>query len=128
MLQDRVESTGTRRTGYKFFAEAKRLWEVERMEEASLTTLRSAIVISILYNMYSMDNVVMTYSVQPVTMAKELNLFGTPAVTDSRMRNAHDHTAWCLFCWNKQVSLLRGLVGIANAILAFEIIISWPRH
>ncbi|RFN54941.1 zn(2)-c6 fungal-type DNA-binding domain protein [Fusarium flagelliforme] len=61
--------------GYKFFAEAKRLWELELMEKSSITTVQAAMIFHIMYNIYSMDKLGMTYGVQAVAMAKDLKLF-----------------------------------------------------
>ncbi|KAM5528913.1 C6 transcription factor [Fusarium oxysporum f. sp. phaseoli] len=41
--------------GYRFLAEAKRLWTVEESRERSLTTLQAALIINTIVNMFGMD-------------------------------------------------------------------------
>ncbi|KAF2096473.1 nitrate assimilation regulatory protein nirA [Rhizodiscina lignyota] len=97
-FSDRLEYWNPHNLGYRFFAEAKRLWEMERMEETCLTTIQAASMINIMYIMYSMDKLGMTYGVQAVAMANKLGLFGpTTQFKSKRKRISYGFTAWCLF-------------------------------
>ncbi|KAF4340441.1 nitrate assimilation regulatory nirA [Fusarium beomiforme] len=99
-LSDRLEYWNPHSLGYKFFAEAKRLWEMELMEKSSITTVQAAVIINIIYNMYSMDKLGMTYGVQAVAMAKDLKIFYSSSRPKSMKRqHVYDFTAWCLYYW-----------------------------
>ncbi|KAH9903958.1 nitrate assimilation regulatory protein nirA [Xylariomycetidae sp. FL2044] len=95
---DRGEYWNPRTLGYKFFTEARRLWEMERTE--SITTIQAAMITNILYNMYSMDKLGMTYALQAVSMAYSLGLFSSTAhIKNPRRRHAYEFTSWCIYCW-----------------------------
>ncbi|KAH7191735.1 nitrate assimilation regulatory protein nirA [Fusarium flagelliforme] len=95
---DRAQYWNPRNITYQFFAETKRLWELERLREPSLTTLQAALVITLVLNMGGLDKLGMTYLIQGAAMAHELGLFDSPGtVRDTKLRNARDFTAWGLF-------------------------------
>ncbi|SCO92559.1 uncharacterized protein FRV6_16687 [Fusarium oxysporum] len=99
-LPDRLEYWNPHSLGYKFFAEAKRLWELELMEKSSITTVQAAAIINIIYNMYSMDKLGTTYGVQAIAMAKDLKIFDPSCRPKSKSRqHVYDFTAWCLYYW-----------------------------
>jgi hypothetical protein len=99
-IADRSEYWNPQTLGYKFLAEAKRLWEMEQFGPKSLTTLQAALVINVSYNSDSMDKLGVTYTVQAMAMAEELDIFGSLAtVTNGRMRQSYTFTAWCLYFW-----------------------------
>ncbi|KAJ6782478.1 hypothetical protein PWT90_07884 [Aphanocladium album] len=81
-----------------FFAEARRLWDMERVEPSSITTVQAGIVMNIVYNVYSMDKVGLSYGTQAVSMAHAMGLF-KPAdgVTDASTQIVRDFTAWGLY-------------------------------
>ena len=84
--------------GYKFFAEAKRLWELELTAEATLTTIQAGQIFNMVYCMHSMDKLGMTYGIQAVGMAEKLKLFGpTFPFKSERKRISYGFTAWCIY-------------------------------
>jgi len=84
--------------GYRFFAEAKRLFEIELGVKNSITLLQSASIINILLNMDSMDKLGMTYTVHTAAIAFNLGLYDTPSRPRSKLRQrVYDYTAWNLY-------------------------------
>jgi hypothetical protein len=95
---DRAQYWNPRNISYQFFAKTKRLWELERLREHSLTTLQAALVITLVLNMGGMDKLGMTYLMQAASMAHTLRLFDSSnTVHDIEVRNSRDFTAWGLF-------------------------------
>jgi len=73
---------------------------MEQNSKPSLTTLQSALIINIISNMHSMDELGITYYVRAVEMAYELKLFKpSGGRKPTRKRQAYDFTAWCLYFW-----------------------------
>lgn len=88
--------------GYRFLAEAKRLWELELGTKKSLPTLQAALLINILFDMHVMDKIGRWYVIQAVGIAHELGLFGPSEQTKaSTGRNSYDFTRWCLYFWTR---------------------------
>ncbi|CAI6338004.1 unnamed protein product [Periconia digitata] len=99
-LADRREYWKPQSLSYKFFAEARRLWDEERYRKSRITTVQAGLVMNILYNMYSMDKLGMTYAVQAVSIAHDLNIFGdTSSLRSARKQHAYGFTAWCIYSW-----------------------------
>jgi hypothetical protein len=101
-FKDRSEHWNPRNLGYRFLAEAKRLWELALNEKNSLTTIQAALVINIIMNMYSLDKVGMTYAVKAVAMSHELELF-TPHThsNGTASQQSYGFTAWSVFWWTR---------------------------
>ncbi|KNB04814.1 hypothetical protein FOXG_16196 [Fusarium oxysporum f. sp. lycopersici 4287] len=92
--------------GYKFLAEAKRLWAVEESRERSLTTLQAAIIINTIVNMFGIDKLSSAYLVQAIDIAHELGLFEpTTYIMHKKLRHSYNLTAWSLFHWQCTLSL-----------------------
>lgn len=87
--------------GYKFFAEARRLFEVQIYKEPHITSIQAALVMSVTYNLYAMDKIGISYTVQAVEMARNLNLFDAPAGLQGNTRTllGHQFTAWAVYFW-----------------------------
>jgi hypothetical protein len=97
-FQDRAEHWNPQSLGYKFFAETKRLFEMEINENRSITLLQAANIIGILLNMDSMDKLGMTYNIHCVSIAYDLGLYKTPSQPRSKLRQrVYDYTAWNLY-------------------------------
>jgi hypothetical protein len=91
--------------GYRFLAEAKRLWELELMQ-SKLTTIQAALFLNGSYNLDGVDAVGWRYASQAIAMADKLHLFAAPpSGTSEKMRIAREFTAWTLFCWQGYVLL-----------------------
>ncbi|KAG7423301.1 Nitrogen assimilation transcription factor nirA [Fusarium oxysporum f. sp. raphani] len=92
--------------GYRFLAEAKRLWAVEEFRERSLTTLQAALIINTIVNMFGIDKLASAYLVQAIDIARELGLFEpTTYIKHKKLRHSYDLTAWSLFHWQCTLSL-----------------------
>lgn len=89
--------------GYKFFAEAKRLWEAELYRESKITTVQAALVMGVSSNLYAMDKVAMAYTAEAVRLSQDLKLFGLneSIKNDKSARNlqGYQFTAWSMFFW-----------------------------
>ena len=95
---DRIKFWLRENLGYRFMAEAKRLWELERPGEIHLTTIQTALVLNIVVSVNGLDRIVHTYLLQALVIAHELDLFGTPqAPADDKTQKARTVTAWPLF-------------------------------
>ncbi|RFN43459.1 hypothetical protein FIE12Z_12303, partial [Fusarium flagelliforme] len=91
--------------GYKFLAEAKRLWAVEESRERSLTTLQAALIMNTIVNMFGIDKLASAYLVQAIDIAHELGLFEpTTYIMHKKLRHSYDLTAWSLFHWQCTLS------------------------
>jgi hypothetical protein len=99
--------------GYRFLAEAKRLWELES-GKSKLTTLHAAMVLHIIYTINGMDQVGISYLFQSIHLAQNLKLFA-PEQTQGRTKTARVFTAWALYRWQSWVFLLYALHNIGEA-------------
>ncbi|KAM6510043.1 hypothetical protein FALCPG4_017674 [Fusarium falciforme] len=100
LVVDRSEYWNPQSLAYRFFAEAKRLWELEKNRGSRLTTIQSAGLINVIYNMQSMDRLGMIYTVQAVAMARDLGIFGAlDPMLPRKMQVSYGFTAWSLFNW-----------------------------
>ncbi|KAK4450362.1 nitrate assimilation regulatory protein nirA [Podospora aff. communis PSN243] len=106
-FHDRVEHWNPQSLGYRFFAETKRLFEMEINDEnRSITLLQAGNIINILLNMDSMDKLGMTYNIHCVSIAYDLGLYKTPSQPRSKLRQrVYDYTAWNLY-WYISVQCL----------------------
>ncbi|PVI05577.1 hypothetical protein DM02DRAFT_584122 [Periconia macrospinosa] len=99
-LANRSDYWDPQTLGYKFFAEAKRLWEIESMSKKSLPTLQAALIFNVLFNVDCMDMIGLTYQTQAIDIAHEIDLFNTDThVTRSSGTNSRAFTLWCLYWW-----------------------------
>lgn len=86
--------------GYRFLAEAKRIWEMQTInrKNRNLASVQAALVINIIYNIYGLDKLGTPFGLQGLAIALDLRLFdGNADVKSERVRNARNFTAWCLF-------------------------------
>ena len=97
-MADRSEYWNPHTLGYKFLAEAKRLWELEQIQPRCLTTLQAAVILTVILTADSMDKVGLSYSVQAIVIAEELDIFGSlTSVKSERGRQSYGFAAWALF-------------------------------
>ncbi|PMB70555.1 Nitrogen assimilation transcription factor nirA [Beauveria bassiana] len=97
---DRVEYWNPQSLGYKFFAEARRLWDMDRLEPDSVTTIQAGMIMNIIYNVYSMDKVGLSYGAQASAMAYKM---GSVAIRADRAPPRPRHQSgmfkfdiWCI--------------------------------
>ena len=92
-----------RNLGYKFLAEAKRLWELE-ISQNKLTTIQAAGILNLIYNVDGVDKIGLTYLEEAVRMAKVVGLFSGASKLKSQGSDvAREFTAWSLFNWETSV-------------------------
>jgi hypothetical protein len=84
--------------GYKFTAEANRLWQIERSGKVHLTTIQAAIILTTVISFNGLDRVGTKYLEQALLMAHEISLFDAPADSEKDdVRKARTVTAWALY-------------------------------
>ncbi|EMD69258.1 hypothetical protein COCSADRAFT_130800 [Bipolaris sorokiniana ND90Pr] len=86
--------------GYRFFAEARRIWEMLSVsgKNRNLASVQAAIIINSVYNIYGLDNLGSAYGLKGLAIARDLKLFsGNAGVKSERKRKARNFSAWCLF-------------------------------
>lgn len=94
--------------GYRFLAEAKRLWEFNslNMERPRLGSIQGVMIINIVLNLHGLDKHGDLYGLQGLVAAKAMGLFeGSAHIGSERERHAMDFTAWCLFNMDTYVEL-----------------------
>lgn len=75
---------------------------MEISEEAKLTTVQSALLLSFEYSHNSMDKIAYTFVQQAVTLSEQIGLFRADVhsrIRNGKMRAAREYTAWGLYCW-----------------------------
>jgi hypothetical protein len=101
-LPNRSEFWNPHTLGYKFFAETKRLWELEQYKESSSTTIQAALLLYTIHILLGLDKVAVTYLAQAISMAQKLNLFDRPSphLSLQEQRSAAI-TAWSVFWFQR---------------------------
>ncbi|KAH7130570.1 hypothetical protein B0J11DRAFT_523464 [Dendryphion nanum] len=91
---------------YKFTAEAKRLWELERIGDTRhLTTIQAVQILSLIMDFNGIDQIGRTYTAHALSMAHDLNLFkSAQSVKNKNMQKARIWTAWSLYTWQAMIS------------------------
>ena len=97
-LRYRNEPWNPHNMGYKFLAEAKRLWELE-IGKNKVTTIQAALVMNMCVNMNGLDKVGWSYLGQAIQMAHAMNIFEPVEVKSKKMKDVRHLTAWALFAW-----------------------------
>ncbi|KFG80621.1 putative zinc finger protein [Metarhizium anisopliae] len=81
-LDGRTEFWNPQTLGYRFLAEAKRLWEYEKGLD-KLTTIQAALVFHIIYSGTGADKIGYAYTVQACAIAHKIDLFNPTSVTEN---------------------------------------------
>lgn len=92
----RAEFWNPANLGYRFLAEARRLWELEA-GTPKLTTIQAAMIFNPVYNMNGSDELGYKYNTMGIAMANELRLFDPCPMASQREQDARDFTAWWLY-------------------------------
>ena len=101
-IKGRYEFWNPNRLGYKFFAEARGLWDIEKHNNGSITAVQAALLMNVTYNLYAMDKIGIAFGAEAVKLAQRLQLFAATADmvgTSERERHGYSYTAWCLYSW-----------------------------
>lgn len=101
-IPNRAEFWNPANLGYRFLAEARRLWESE-VENDKLTTIQAALILNIVSNMNGVDKLGLLYMTHAVSMAKNLGLYKRARVSMTKLQNSRDFTAWVLYAWQGYV-------------------------
>ncbi|KAI1532215.1 C6 transcription factor [Pyrenophora tritici-repentis] len=99
-IHDSTQFWNPHTLGYLFLAETKRLWELEVSESLSLTTVEAALILQIVMNENGLDRVGLSYMLQALLIAKEIDLFQKPKWSaNEELTKARAVTAWRFFNW-----------------------------
>ncbi|KAJ9162035.1 C6 transcription factor [Coniochaeta hoffmannii] len=86
----------------QFFAEARKLWDVEQKSGSDRpTTVQAGLLLSFLHGLDSFDRMGWKCMVQSIEIADNLGLFDTDKrmADDPKVQHALAYTAWAAFCW-----------------------------
>ncbi|PVH94826.1 hypothetical protein DM02DRAFT_721089 [Periconia macrospinosa] len=100
---NRAEFWNPRNLGYRFLAEARRLYELE-LSNPKLTTVQASPILHSVYNMHGTDIIGHLYTKRAIEMAHRLGLFKTSPELSEKEQNARSFTAWSLYGWQGIVS------------------------
>ncbi|TDZ22302.1 Nitrogen assimilation transcription factor nirA [Colletotrichum orbiculare MAFF 240422] len=101
---NRVEYWNPQTYTYRFFAEAKRLWELES-SRARITTVQAGILFSVFHNLCGLDDIGQPYRIQGVVLAQELGLLKPSSCNVmGAKRDGWAYTAWALYNWETLVA------------------------
>ncbi|KAI1135321.1 hypothetical protein F5Y05DRAFT_421511 [Hypoxylon sp. FL0543] len=84
--------------GYRFLAEARRLFDLDQATP-SITTAQAAAIINLTCNFNGIDDISWFYTYKSLEMAQTLSLFSPSPDETQEWRIAAGTTAWCLFNW-----------------------------
>ncbi|KAF3799371.1 Nitrogen assimilation transcription factor nirA [Colletotrichum gloeosporioides] len=103
-FSNRVEYWNPNTLGYRFLAEAKRLWELQA-SEPRVTTIQAGILFSVFHNLCGLDEIGQPYRIHGVKLALKLRLFSKSSCgnNDSK-RKGWAYTAWALYNWETLVA------------------------
>lgn len=88
--------------GHRFFAEARRLYELEA-GKSKITTVQAGVIMSKVFNMDGFDNIGSRYLGQAIQMSHEMKLFASVEVKNKKLQRVRELTAWALFTWQAYV-------------------------
>jgi hypothetical protein len=98
-MPDRARPWNPLTMGYRFMAEAKRLWEL-RSRSCTIVKAQAATLLSMVYFHNGLDQIGHPYLREAVSLARELGIFDAATVQGDRdMNNARLVTAWGIFGW-----------------------------
>ncbi|GAM83838.1 hypothetical protein ANO11243_018280 [Dothideomycetidae sp. 11243] len=97
-MDNRAEYWNPHTLLYRFFAEARRLWELEATEPC-ITTVQAGVVFNVVYNLCGLDEIGQVYRINSIALAYQLRLFEPIFDANDRTRRGKIYTAWMLFSW-----------------------------
>ncbi|KAI0837274.1 hypothetical protein F5Y06DRAFT_287886 [Hypoxylon sp. FL0890] len=97
-MKNRAEYWLPDNLGYRFLAEARRLFELEEAKP-TITTVQAAAIINLICNNNGLDEISWCYTYKSLEMAQSLSLFSPSPDESKEWQIAAGMTAWCLFNW-----------------------------
>ncbi|KAI2615137.1 hypothetical protein GGR54DRAFT_642636 [Hypoxylon sp. NC1633] len=95
-MKNRAEYWSPDNLGYRFLAEARRLFELEQAN-STITAIQAAAIINSTCNLNGIDEISWVYTYKALEMAQNISLF-SPTPDESReWEIVAGTTAWCLF-------------------------------
>jgi hypothetical protein len=95
----RAEYWNPQTLGYRFMAEAKRLWELEATEPR-ITTVQAGILFTVFHNLCGLDEIGAAYRIQAIALYHKLRLFDNTIGGESlRIERGRAFTAWAMYNW-----------------------------
>lgn len=95
-MKNRAEYWQPDNLGYRFLAEALRLFELEQATP-TITTVQAAAIINLAYNLNGIDELGWVYARKSLEMAQRMSLFSLNPDESADWRIVAGVTAWCLF-------------------------------
>ncbi|KAI2625433.1 hypothetical protein GGS26DRAFT_600127 [Hypomontagnella submonticulosa] len=97
-MKNRAEYWLPDNLGYRFLAEARRLFELEQANP-TITTVQAAAIINLTCNLNGTDEISWVYTYKSLEMAQNMSLFSSNPDESREWQIAAGTTAWCLFNW-----------------------------
>ncbi|KAI0381668.1 hypothetical protein F5Y04DRAFT_288489 [Hypomontagnella monticulosa] len=97
-MKNRAEYWLPDNLGYRFLAEARRLFELEQANP-TITTVQAAAIINLTCNLNGTDEISWVYTHKSLEMAQSISLFSSRPDESKEWQVAAGTTAWCLFNW-----------------------------
>ncbi|KAI1097578.1 hypothetical protein F4804DRAFT_347071 [Jackrogersella minutella] len=102
-MKNRAEYWQPDNLGYRFLAEARRLFELERANP-TITTVQAAAILNLTCNLNGIDDISWYYTYNAFEMAQEMSLFSPSSDENQEWQVVAGITAWCLFNWQAQAT------------------------
>lgn len=101
-MKNRAEYWQPENLGYRFLAEALRLFELEEATP-TITTVQAAAIINLAYNLNGIDELGWVYAKKSLQLAQKVSLFSSNPDESAEWQVVAGMTAWCLFNWQSYV-------------------------
>ncbi|KAI2777167.1 hypothetical protein F4815DRAFT_495498 [Daldinia loculata] len=95
-MKNRAEYWIPDNLGYRFIAEARRLFELEQAQP-TITTAQAAAIINLTCNLNGIDEISWAYTYKSIEIARNLSIFSPGPDESKEWQVAAGTTAWCLF-------------------------------
>ncbi|KAI1479411.1 hypothetical protein F4774DRAFT_381918 [Daldinia eschscholtzii] len=102
-IKNRAEYWLPDNPGYRFLAEARRLFELEQTQP-TITTAQAAAIINLTCNLNGIDELSWVYTYKSLEIAQDLSLFSPGPDETKEWQVAATTTAWCLYNWQALAS------------------------
>ncbi|KAI1382785.1 uncharacterized protein F4822DRAFT_96676 [Hypoxylon trugodes] len=97
-MKNRAEYWKPDNLGYRFLAEARRLFELEQADPM-ITTVQAAAIINLTCNFNGIDELSWFYTYKTFEMANAMSLFSPTQDESKEWQVVAGTTAWCLYNW-----------------------------